>query len=171
MLGLTDPGVGLTEVIGETEGVADPARAAKDALAADAVTLPGVNAVALPVIGVALAEIGAVAAALGGGTMTWAAVAAPVACPALAPPWPIVLPMLGPTDPGVGLIDEIGEAEDVADPARAAKDALAVDAVALPGVDAAALPVIGVALAEIGAVVAALLGGTMTWAAEAGGVV
>jgi hypothetical protein len=78
MLGPTDPGVGLTDAIGDAEGVADPVGTAKDGLAVDAVALPGKNAVALPVIGVGLSEIGAVAAALGGGTMTWAAVAAGV---------------------------------------------------------------------------------------------
>jgi hypothetical protein len=93
------------------------------------------------------------------------------ALPELAPPWPIVLPMLGPTDPGVGLTDEIGDAEGVADPVGTASDTLALGAVALPGVDAVALPVIGVALAEIGAVAAPLGGGTMTWAAVAGRVV
>ena len=78
MLGPTGPSVGLTDEIGDGEGVADPVGTAKDALAVDAVALPGVDAVALPVIGVGLAEIEAVAAGLGGGIMTWAAVAAAV---------------------------------------------------------------------------------------------
>ena len=74
----TDPGVGLTDERLDAEGVADPVGTAKDVLAVDAVALPGADAVALPVICGALAEIGAVAAALGGATMTWAAVAAGV---------------------------------------------------------------------------------------------
>src|SRR5262249_14812090 len=98
-----------------------PVGAATDALAADAV--------ALPVIGVAVAETGAVAAALGEGAMTGAAVPAGLVCPALTPPWPMLVPMLGPTDPGVGLADAIGDAEGVADPVGATTDVLAVDAV------------------------------------------
>jgi hypothetical protein len=78
MPGPTDPGVGLTDERLDAEGVADPVGTAKDVLAVDAVALPGADAVELPVIGVGLAEIGAVAAALGGGIMTWAAVAAGV---------------------------------------------------------------------------------------------
>jgi hypothetical protein len=78
LLGPTDPGVGLTDAIGDAEGVADAVGTAKDQLALDAVVLLGVDAVALPVVGVALAEIGAVAAALGAATMTWAAVPAGV---------------------------------------------------------------------------------------------
>ena len=78
-----------------------------------------------------------------------------------------MLPTLGPTDPGVGLTVEIEEAEGVADPVGTAKGALAVDAVALPGVDAVAPPVIAVALAEIGAVDDALSGGSKTCAAVA----
>ena len=76
-----------------------------------------------------------------------------------------------PTDPGVGLTDERVDAEGIADPVGTAKDALAVDAVARPGVDAVELPVIGVGLAEIEAVAAAFGGVTMTWAAVAAGVV
>jgi hypothetical protein len=166
----TDPGVGLTVEIGDAEGVADPVGIDSDELAVDAVALPGVDAVAPPVNGVALAEIAAVADALSGGTMTWDAAAGAVVCPALAPPWPIVVPMPVPTGPGVGLTDEIGEAEGIADPLGTAGDAPAVDAIALPGVDALVLPATGVALAEIGAVAGALGGGTMTWDAPAAGV-
>jgi hypothetical protein len=89
------------------------------------------------------------------------------ALPELPPAWPIVLPMLVPTDPGVGLTVDIGAAEGEADPVGTAADALAVDAVALPGVDAVAPPVIAVALAEIGAVDDALSGGSKTCAAVA----
>jgi hypothetical protein len=80
-------------------------------------------------------------------------------------------PLFWPTDPGVGLTDERGDAEAVADPVGTARETLAVDAVALPGVDAVALPAIGVALAEIGAVAAALGGGAMTWAAIVAGLI
>jgi hypothetical protein len=82
LLGPTDPGVGLTEEIGDAdgdaEGVPDPAGTAEAALAVDAVAFPEVDAVALPVIGVAFKEIGAVAAELGEGTVTWPTVAAGV---------------------------------------------------------------------------------------------
>jgi hypothetical protein len=83
LLGPTDPGSGLADAIEDAGGVADPVGTAGDALALDVVTLPGVDAgtlpgvdaVTLPVIGVEFAEIGAVAAALGGGAMAWAAIA------------------------------------------------------------------------------------------------
>jgi hypothetical protein len=79
--------------------------------------------------------------------------------------------MLGPTGPSVGLTDEFGDGEGVADPVGIGKDVLAVDAVALPGVDAEPLAVIGVALAELGAVAPTLAGDTMACAAVAAGVV
>jgi hypothetical protein len=75
MLGPTGPSVGLIGEIGDGEGVADPVGTAKDVLVVDAVALPGVDAVPLPVIGVTLPELGAVAPALAGDTMACAAVA------------------------------------------------------------------------------------------------
>jgi hypothetical protein len=94
MLEPADAGVRLTDAIGGAEGVADPVGTAADALGVDtvtlpevdavtlpgvdAVTLPGVDAVTLPAFGVALAEIGALAAALGEGATTCAPVLAGV---------------------------------------------------------------------------------------------
>jgi hypothetical protein len=95
LLGPTDPGVGLTDALGDAEGVVDPVGTVEDALEVDAVAPPGVDAVTLPLIGAAPAPIGAVAAMLGGGATTWAAVTAGADWPALAPPWPVVLPVAG----------------------------------------------------------------------------
>jgi hypothetical protein len=183
LFGPTDPSVGLTGAIGDAEGVADPIGTAKGALEADAVALPGEvpegKAVDPPLVGPTDPNVGltgAIGSAEGVadpvGTAKGALAVDAVAVPGEVPEGRAVdPPLLGPTDPGVGLTGAIGDAEGVADPVGTAKDALAVDAVALPGLDAVALPVIGVALAEIGAVAAAFDGGTMTWAPVAAGVV
>jgi hypothetical protein len=76
LLGPTGAGVGFTEVIGDADGAEDPVGPAEDALGVDVCALPGVDALAFPIVGAALAKFGAVAATLGGGAMTWAAVTA-----------------------------------------------------------------------------------------------
>jgi hypothetical protein len=80
-------------------------------------------------------------------------------------------PLVGPTDPGVGPTDALGDAEGVVDPFGIVEDALEVDAVAPPGVDAVTLPFIDAAPATIGAVAAMLGGGVTTWVAVTTGAV
>jgi hypothetical protein len=80
-------------------------------------------------------------------------------------------PLPGPAGAGVGFTDVIGDADGVEDAVGPGEAALAVDGVALPGMDALALPVVGAALAKFGAVAAAFVGGTITWAAVTAGVV